>query len=425
MKPRPRAFPVSTRLFVTAGTALAAALAGCDQQAEARAPATTKSATTSAAADRRLEPYRDELLDLAFAAATALPVDPHIKTRSRAQEAVVAACLELEQPQRALRYNDRIDNWRRGAAYADLAFYWAQCGDTVAAQRYLDLAMQIENQSRDDANAQEWRVDRIRAKVAKTYLLLGETQRAAELSTNLSVSEVGEVEATTAALTAPGAFEERIKALDATLALGEFDRTRGALAGCSRLFDRFYADPARRARVEQLIDTASAKLPTLAHVELRAELAELALAHGDQAKALEMTAVAARAMERARLPDQHVSLIARLAALRFRAGDQEAARRDVAAALDTFKAERQKIVDIYRAGALRAIAEAYDSIGDAVSALAVYKMAIAAGVENPNSRPRAEDLSATCTSMAVHAVEPDADLRARIAGIRAGLGHPW
>jgi hypothetical protein len=47
------------------------------------------------------------------------------------------------------------------------------------------------------------------------------------------------------------------------------------------------------------------------------------------------------------------------------------------------------------------------------------------GVENPNSRPRAEDLSATCRSMALHAVEPDADLWKRMRQIGDGLGPPW
>ncbi len=62
---------------------------------------------------------------------------------------------------------------------------------------------------------------------------------------------------------------------------------------------------------------------------------------------------------------------------------------------------------------------------DTAAALMVYKRAVEEGVENPNSRPRAEDLSATCLSMALHMVEPDAELKNRIRQISEGLGDPW
>ena len=90
-----------------------------------------------------------------------------------------------------------------------------------------------------------------------------------------------------------------------------------------------------------------------------------------------------------------------------------------------FAAKREEIVDIYRAGALRTIAETYQAMGETAAASKTYKQAIEAGIENPNSRPRAEDLSATLCSMAVHGVEPDAGLWTRITDIEAGLGDPW
>ena len=87
--------------------------------------------------------------------------------------------------------------------------------------------------------------------------------------------------------------------------------------------------------------------------------------------------------------------------------------------------EREQIVDIYRAGVLRDLAEAESVMGDAASALALYAQAVEEGVHNINSRPRAEDLSATCRSMAVHGVAPDPELRERMAAIFEGLGSPW
>jgi hypothetical protein len=114
----------------------------------------------------RITADKRDLLDLAFKTATAIPIRPHIKDRSRAQESVVAVSLDLGQPQRAQHYIKQIDNWRRGAGYADLAFYCAQHGKTNEAQHYLDLA----SQSTRDPKVEDWRRDRIRVKIAKAHL---------------------------------------------------------------------------------------------------------------------------------------------------------------------------------------------------------------------------------------------------------------
>ncbi len=124
-----------------------------------------------------LEPYRIELLDLAFAAASAIPHHPHLKDRSRAQAAVVEAALKLNQPQKALSYIEQIDNWRRGAGYADLALYYARHQQPEPAGRYLRLAERIAENGlpsspQDTFSFQEWRQDHIRIKMANVYAAL-------------------------------------------------------------------------------------------------------------------------------------------------------------------------------------------------------------------------------------------------------------
>src|SRR5690349_8888326 len=81
---------------------------------------------SGALADKQIAGFQTKLLDLAFKTATAIPVNPHIKDRSKAQEAVVKACLELNQPARALTYIEQIEGWQQGSCYADLAFYCVQ-----------------------------------------------------------------------------------------------------------------------------------------------------------------------------------------------------------------------------------------------------------------------------------------------------------
>ena len=111
--------------------------------------------------------------------------------------------------------------------------------------------------------------------------------------------------------------------------------------------------------------------------------------------------------------------------MRWRAGDESRARVDAEDLRRRYETQRERIVNIYRAEALHPLAEAYETMGDRITALAVYRRALEEGVVNPNSRPRAEDLAATCCSMAVHGVEPDEVVWTRIMEIAQGLGSPW
>ena len=65
------------------------------------------------------------------------------------------------------------------------------------------------------------------------------------------------------------------------------------------------------------------------------------------------------------------------------------------------------------------------AMGRVDEARRVYRLAVDEGVVNPNSRPRADDLSATCLSMARADVEPDAEFLARLREVRENLGDPW
>ena len=379
----------------------------------------------SVPADKPLASYQVELLDLAFRAATAMPVDPHIKDRSRVQELVVSTCLELGQPNRALRYIEKIDNWRRGAGYANVALYCAQHGG-ITLQRYLDLASQIADEGTKDPDGQAWRRDRIRAIIAQTYAVLGRPDKAADFNAGVVDSESGKLEATRALLIEPAGVEAELKAVDALVKSGSLDQVRNALETCAHLFDRFYGDVEKRGQAEQRVRTAYQKLPLSIRVELLTELAGFALAHRDPAKALDLVDAAQLIVDGAQWsPEQRIPIIARFAGLRFEAGDRDRCRRDAADALASFEANREKIVDIYRAGALRPLAETYRVMGDAAAALKVYTRVVEEGIKNPNSRPRAEDFSATCCSMALHAFQPDPTLRAQLNRVCDGLGQPW
>ena len=403
-------------VFCTTGHAWQVALTTAPQGDEEHA---------AALRDQPIAEYQAELLELAYQSASALPLDPHVKNRSRAQEGVVAACLALGQPARALRYIEGIGNWRRGSGYADLAFYCAENDLHELVPEYLRRAEDVANLPETEIK-QAWRRDRIRSKISRTLLVLGRAEEAARFGEGLEASEAASVEALRARSAAEESFDEILNSVDPIVARADFDQVRGVLLACAQLFDRFYGDEERRARVEDKIKGSWSSLPGQIRVELMMQLTDFALDHDDRKKALALVEETRPLLAESRLSAEYaVPLEARLATLRYRAGDREAAQRGADAAFARFEREREDIISIYRAAALLPLAEAYRAMDNPGSALAVYSRAMEEGCVNPNSRPRAMDLAALCCSMAVHEVEPERALRARIERMREGLGDPW
>jgi tetratricopeptide (TPR) repeat protein len=366
------------------GLVLGVVVAGCGRRDE--------QAAAVSLVDAPLEAYQRELLEIAFNAASAIPSDPHIKSRSQAQAAVVTACLELNQPQRALGYIERIDDWRRGTAYADLAMYCLQHEFKTDVEPFLSLAMKTAGE------AEDWRKDRIVGKVAVVR------------ATSRPVAD----------------FDAEMETLAKMVAGQQFDALKETLATYVRLFNRVYSDVERRARVEERIRASWDKTPGFVRLDLLMDMIEHCLAHSDRTKALAWVQEAREIADSASWqPTIEIPLKAKLARLRFLAGDPERASEEAKDALELFDAKRDQIANIYRAQTLRPIAEAHRAMGKADVAIDLYARAVEAGVENPNSRPRAEDLAATCCSMAVQGAEPSLELLSRIRDIREGLGDPW
>lgn len=408
-------------IFLCNISVLIALFFGCDKQPSGQdAASESKTDKGNVLSDKPLVAFQNELLDLAFETASAIPVDPHSKDRARMQEMVVLTCLKLDQPGRASRYIEHIGDWRRGAAYADLAFYCARHGFMDQALAFVQFAEKISE------TAEDWRRDTIRVKIAQTHAFLGQTKQADQFAADVQESEIGKVESIRAMIGDETSFEEQVKILDSLIAPGNFDILKNALQAYAQLFNRFYDDSFKRILVEEKIKASWDKLPVFIRIELLMQMAGFSLDHKDQSKAIALVDEAQKLMDSFQWPlDKQVPMAAQLVGLRFRAGDLQNARENAETLRALYNADGKKIVNIHRAQTLRPLAEAYQAMHDTDNALAVYKQAVEEGVENPNSRPRAEDLSATCCSMALAGVEPDAELWARMHQIREGLGQPW
>lgn len=382
-------------------------------------------AKSTAVADRALAPWQDQLLDVAFKAASALPDNPHLKNRCRMQSDVVAACFTLEQPQRALRCIEKIGNWRRGVGYADYAFWCAKHGDASEVERYLALAQEIADAHHGE-DAQDWERERILGGIAATRLVLGQKEQAGAIAAKLESDSAARVDPVKAGLADAEACDQELADMEHLVFAGTFDQIQFALESCAQLYDRHYGDAGRRAKIEQEIEASWDKMPVQIRIEILERLAEGALAHADAANALAHVKKARALLEDAKwAPEDQIPIVAQLAGLRFRAGERDAAKADADAARALFDEQRAKIVNIYRAKVLRSLAESYQAMANPGDALRCYIRAVDAGVENPNSRPRADDLSATCVSMAIHGVSPDGELWDRLTKICDQLGPPW
>ena len=376
----------------------------------------------------------EALLKLAFDAASAIPVSPHEKDRARAQEEVVVAAIANGQIDLATEWVERMDTWRRGSAYAELALALAANGESPELRRFLVLASSIAERE------VYWRRDRIRMKVARVHARLGEASEARRIAGTLPLEEAGKIdEVRIEALPAPApgldeaaiaaeqaTFDAEVEMLDRIVASSTFDPTRHALSTFAALHRRHFADAARRSLIESRIRDGWALLPVDIRIDLLLTLAENARASGDATDARRLVADAVSMAEATTWIAEHeVPLLGRLAKASQEAGSPDEATRLAAKAIEVFDAKRETIFDIYRAGALRPVAEAQVARGDRESAVAIYRRAIEEGLGNPNARPRAIDLSATCISMASSGVLPDEATAERLREIRGLLKDPW
>lgn len=356
--------------------------------------------------DAPLSTSQAELLQVAFDAASAMPLKPHIKDRARAQEKVVDACFELEQPQTALQYIKQIPNWRRGLGYANYSFYSVQHGVT----NQVDVLLQ-EAESIAKVATQEWRTDAVLKRIKQVRSLLSnpESSKSAEAGDPSSLP-----------------FEKKLAEVDQEISSGELTSLQAGMNTCCSLYKEFYNQNELRARVEQKMDVIRRKLPVFIRLQYMKKMVRVALGNDDMQTAHRLIDEMEQFISDNTWPVEYeVRVTADLASLQAECGDLDSAAVTLDKAQELYEKNQAKIVDIERADALVPVAESALAAGQQDRAMAIYQMAMKASLENPNSRPRANDLCLICISMALNAVEPSEECWSALKSIKAGLGNPW
>lgn len=417
---------VTVLVLSLAGTG-AAQESGSSRDAAAAGPAggaaTTAEVSSRAAllpADELVQGFQLELLDIAFDAVTEMPLNPHVRNRARGQDHVVATALQMGVPSRALAYLEQIPNWRKGAAYADLAFYCAEREHLDPVQQFLDEAFAIASLEDD------WQGDRVRTKIARTHSLLGDSIRAMELSAGARDAEAGRAVVVEAQTAEVDDIDRHIDYLEEVNRRQSFDLAQHALQANSALFDRFYDDEELREKIETAINANWGRTPLLVRIDILIDMSSAPAKRGNTAHAGRLVDQAQALVDSSkwRLEDE-IPVRSKLAIARHRAGEPARARAEADVILSIYEAGRDTQGSGYRARTLRPLGEALVEIGDREAGKRILVRALEEGTVNPNSRPRAVDLSATCCSMARLGVEPDAELLARVREILDGLGDPW
>ena len=413
-------------LSVVFGLTLAALPPAFQASADQTRPAQTEDPARKPLADAPLAGHRKELLELGFRSASALPLTPHIKTRSRAQEGVLMAYIDLGQLASARTRAAEVANWRRGAVLAEVAYADAKngAGDHVAD---LVAAAAETLEELDEGETQAWRRDRVRTKIARALLADGKPELAATWSMGAEDSEVARLATEAAHTMTAEEARDYLETIDRVAEVMVFEQLVGTLEVAADLHGLHYMDAELRMDLEERIRGAWGLLPIGVRLSLLADMADGAAAHGDDTGALRLLDEAAGLMKDfpwAQMRN-HVPVIARLAQSRAAAGDAEGASAELHRGLAVFRAGQESTPDVFQARALRPLAAAAHTAGEAELATELFALTVEVGLQNPNGRPRAEDLAATAAELAVIGFEPSPELWGALRDGLDGLKAPW
>lgn len=416
------------------------AVASCGPEATTNASPANRATTTettegtvAAVTTKPLAAWQRELLQVAFDAASRFPMHPHRKNRGRAQDVVVAACFELGQAELALGFGERIGDWRRGCALADYAWQRARAGHRDGLADVLARATKEIEVARAEPDSQDWRADMIAMKVARAWTALGETELAAKASAGVDPASANAVDGSWASIVAerveriaPDRAGAELATIDADFPSMTIGQQAAAGELLARLHARFFADATLRAAIEKRPAVLWDKLMPTLRLQVLDALIRTNQAHGETPAALALLAIARTIVaNHVWRPEDELPQRAALIELGVLCGERDRAKQEAEAARTRYHEVREQIVNIYRARALRPLALAWASLGEPAAAADLLALVLEEGMENPNSRPRCDDLVDTCVALVVRGLEPGAAQAARIREIAAGLGEPW
>lgn len=368
-----------------------------------------------------------KLLEVAYEVASSYPLVPHIKNRSRAQEWVTQAAIDLGAFDLARSYADGIANYRRGKMYGLLAAARLEAGDAEGAKPLIDLTLDVSRAR----GLEDWQRGWVLAALAYTHAVKGEHDEAYRLLNNDLVAQSGAKELISKSLALkPAPFEPRMTQFAEMVSAGEFEQTVLVMWGYAGEYKRHYADDEKRGLILEAFDEAAGTVPGHVRLPMLVAMADHVLDGSDDRRVALTLELLSRAESVVNVEVAGSKIVfalpirAELAALRYRAGQRELAREALSAVVSAYEAHAGALQNYEHGNVLRPIAEAYVVMGEAESARVFYRRALEQGLVNPNLRPRIRDFTKSVVSLALSGLEPGDTLWPAIRRARRDiLGH--
>lgn len=380
-------------------------------------------------ADADLEPWRRVVLEQAFQVATAIPVTPYVKDRSRVQAEVLDAFLELGLLESASIRCSKIENWRRAETIGKIAAAMSR-RDDVSPDFVRSLVARSDRNHPEDLVP--WRRHRIDIQVAMALANIDDMDAALAIESRVDPTQQGRLVGEKIDELTVAQARTLMTRIDAAIETRNLDLVLSAIRILNDLHRQFHDETELRVEIERRVDASAdlAKIPHDLRIAAILALAQNAIDEGDDANARKLVSRAREIYDAVQSatpfpPEFGAGVLGGIAAKRAAAKDVEKARNEIVEVLEIYEEGIQTIPDVFRAKALRPIAEAAHHTGDPELTNRIVLKVIEAGSTNPNARPRAEDLARTLVVLARIGAKPSDELQSRIDAIITGLADPW
>ncbi|MDF7823130.1 hypothetical protein P4B35_03840 [Pontiellaceae bacterium B12227] len=381
-----------------------------------------------------------KLLNLTFSGVSKLPLDPHIKNRSRLQLKLTECALAQGEADLALEYAEQIENWQRLVAFNLIAQFYIDSdqpglgdplirrveNDLLQNAAYHDPALIVKPNNALMESLTDWRLEKVQAQLIDLQVQRGAIADFEDLENRVGDAEAARLRSAVAVQQAHDDFDSAIIALDIICANPNIEVVNSGILGLLNLYRDNKTHPERREQIAPRIESALPKLPVVWQFEVLMMYAAIYL---DEARFSEAQRLLIRVDSMLSgidyQPRYIIPIRCRLAAALHEAGLKETAWQQITDQLALYESKRDWIVNIDRAGLLCAVAEANFICGDEKQAEQLWIRAVSEGLVNPNSRPRAEALcDITCSVLSVNP-NPGVLLFRELEEMNNQLGNPW
>jgi hypothetical protein len=318
------------------------------------------------------------------------------KDRNKARAEVAGAMLFDGHPERAKEMADGIEDWRRGAIYADMVVYQVLHGlSRFDNEALLDAASRVA-----DENI-EWRMVRVHEHIAMAKAVQGKTEEVEAIRTRFEIDNAvrGKLGAYLALAKArTGMEKEALTELERLGGETLFDINIWNVQGLLLLAREGGGPEESRLNALEAAWAAADKVPGFKKHQIKMQVIE---AWGAAGKT-EQTMAAMEDVDSAVVGLGHPAhikapLMAEVAISWAKQGDAERVR--VLEPLILSLIDSDDMQNIERPAALALIAEANGLAGNRDRALELYKMALERSLELVNPRPRALAAVSVCLSL--------------------------